>query len=140
MENELVTPLLRRKNQLFAEIKKIDDLLALYEIKPNNEDFLLKKLEAIQKMLKYHHEIAKADLETYLKLDDGTFVPVNAQESYAESGFWEETEAALISINGNDMQFVGELPNILVQAPFIKISDHSLKCTGCDSIVHCLNI
>ncbi len=40
MENELIAPLLRRKNQLAAEIKKIDDLLALYEIKPNIEKYI----------------------------------------------------------------------------------------------------
>ncbi len=56
---------------------------------------LRKKIEQLSKLLKMHHDIAKVDIETYIKLEDGTFVPLNAAEGYAESGRWEEVEAAL---------------------------------------------
>ena len=36
--------------------------------------------------------------------------------------------------------FIGELPKVIIQPPFIKTSGHSARCTGCDNIVHCLDL
>lgn len=38
------------------------------------------------------------------------------------------------------MKFIGEVPKVFVQAPFIKTSAHSVKCTGCSLIVHALDL
>jgi len=46
--------------------------------------------------LKRHHNIAKTDLETYVKLDDGTFISLDSAEGYAESGFQEKVESLLL--------------------------------------------
>jgi hypothetical protein len=38
------------------------------------------------------------------------------------------------------IKYMGEVPKVFVQAPFDKISDNCARCTGCNCVVHCLDL
>lgn len=92
----------------------------------------LKLIEAqnsqLRKSLARHHDIAKADIETYIKLDDDNFVPLNAAEGYYESGFWEETENLLKS---EPLQGCNHIYISVPEQPGHPYSAHKGACKFC---------